>query len=66
MSKIKAKAIIAVEIPVPNSTVKADKKSQRNAELRNYVEDSILVALEGLSPKVQRLNLSRDKEGNND
>lgn len=62
MKTIKAKAIIAVEIPAPTFTPEQEKSNNRNIEVRNYVENSILDALNELSPKIQRLNLSRKEK----
>lgn len=64
--KIKAKALISVDVPIPDRAIKTGKADER-LQMRNDVEDSLLVALEGMNPKIQRLNLSRDKkEGKND
>lgn len=69
MAKIKAKALISVEIPEPSENTMANlpaKGKDRTVELRNHVETVILRELKELNPKIQRLNLSRTKEGKND
>lgn len=66
MATIKAKALISIDVPAPSENTMKNlpaKGKDRTVELRNHVEKTILRELKELNPSIQRLNLSRTKEG---
>lgn len=64
MDKIKVKAIIGVELPVPE--VISDSTSQKNFLLRSHAEAVIKDTLSDMNPEILRLNLSRRETNNGD
>jgi hypothetical protein len=61
MAKIYVKAIIAVDMPEPKTTIEKQSTKERNEALREYAAERILDALTlaELNPSIQRINLSR-------
>lgn len=61
MARIYIKAIVAVDMPEPQSPLEKSKLKIHNEEMREYARVKILEALDAadLNPSIQRINLSR-------